>query len=95
MTSLNDTSVTVSWNNLIIPDFSINYYTVVYSRVAQRRRRQDGEMSAVFSPPTTSGVITDLDSTDVYHFQVFATVTVSGRTVDGEKSSPVYFVNGE
>ena len=87
---MDDTSVTVSWNDLIIPDFSIDYYTVVYSRVAQRRRRQDEEM-AIFSPPATSGVITDLDSTDVYRFQVFATVTVTGRTVDGERSTPVYF----
>ena len=89
MTSLNDTSVTVSWNNLIIPDFSIDYYTVVYSGTSQQ------QMSAVFPSPATSGVITDLASPAIYQFQVFATVTVSGRTVDGEKSSPVYFVNGE
>ena len=87
--SLNDTSVTVSWNDLIIPDFSIDYYTVVYSGPLQQ------QMSAVFPSPSTSGVITDLASPAIYQFQVFATVTVSGRTVDGEKSSPVYFVKGE
>ena len=80
-----DTSVTVSWNVL---DISIDYYTVVYSRVSQQ---QNEEMSAVFSSPATSGVITDLDSTAIYQFQVFATVTVSGRTVDGERSIPAYF----
>ena len=87
--SLNDTSVTVSWNDLIIPDFSIDYYTVVYSGPLQQ------QMSAVFPSPATSGVITDLASPAIYQFQVFATVTVSGRTVDGEKSSPIYFVKGE
>ena len=46
-----DTSVTVSWNVL---DISIDYYTVVYSRVSQQ---QNEEMSAVFSSPATSGVI--------------------------------------
>ena len=80
-----DTSVTVSWNVL---DISIDYYTVVYSRVSQQ---QNEEMSAVFSSPATSGVITDLDSTAIYQFQVFATVTVSGKAVDGERSIPVYF----
>ena len=89
MTSLNDTSVTVSWKVLIIPDFSIDYYTVVYSGMSQQ------QLSAVFPSPATSGVITDLTSPAIYQFQVFATVTVSGRTVDGEKSSPVYFVKGE
>ena len=86
VTVVNDTSVTVSWNELIIPDFSFDYYTVVYSLVAQNE-----EMSAVFPSPATSGVITDLDSTDVYQFQVFATVTVGGRTVDLKRSTPVYF----
>ena len=80
-----DTSVTVSWNVL---DISIDYYTVVYSRVSQQ---QNEEMSAVFSSPATSGVITDLDPTAIYQFQVFATVTVSGKAVDGERSIPVYF----
>ena len=86
---LNDTSVTVSWNE--IPDFSIDYYTVIYSRVSEGGGRQNGEKSAQYPPPATSGVITDLDSTAIYQFQVFATVTVSGRTVDGERSNPVYF----
>ena len=89
MLTVDDTSVTVSWNDLIIPDFSIDYYTVVYSQASQQ------QMSAVFSPPATSGVITDLASPAIYQFQVFATVTVNGKAVDGEKSSPVYFVSGE
>ena len=92
MTSLNDTSVTVSWDDLIIPYFSIDYYTVAYSRISQQKNK---EMSAVFPPPATSGVITDLDPTAIYQFQVFATVTVSGRTLEGERSNPAYFVNGE
>ena len=84
-----DTSVTVSWNVL---DISIDYYTVVYTVVNSRvSQQQNEEMSAVFSSPATSGVITDLDSIAIYQFQVFATVTVNGRTVDGERSIPVYF----
>ena len=86
---LNDTSVTVSWNE--VPHFSIDYYTVVYSRLSEGGGRQNREKSAQFPTPAISGVITDLDSTAIYQFQVFATVTVSGRTVDGERSNPVYF----
>ena len=85
MLTVDDTSVTVSWNDLIIPDFSIDYYTVVYTRLSQQ---QNEEMS---TSPATSGVGIDLDTTAIYQFQVFATVTVDGRTVDGERSNPVYF----
>ena len=84
---VNDTSVAVSWNVVIIPGFSIDYYTLVYSQ-ASHFRRQDEEM---FPSPTTSFVITDLKSTDTYQFQVFATVIVDGRILNGERSSPVYF----
>ena len=85
MLTVDNTSVTVSWNDLIILDFSIDYYTVVYTRLSQQ---QNEEMSI---SPATSGVGIDLDTTAIYQFQVFATVTVNGRTVDGEKSTPVYF----
>ena len=84
--SLNDTSVTVSWNVLIIPDFSIDYYTVVYSGMSQQ------QLSAVFPPPATSGVITDLSSPAIYQFQIFATVTVDDRTLDGERNTPIYYI---
>ena len=89
MTALDGTSVTISWDVLIIPFFSIDYYTVVYSQ------REDGEISVQFPPPATSGVITDLDSTVIYRFQVFATITVSDRKLEGGRSSPMYFVYGE
>ena len=96
MTVRNDTAVHVSWNAVIIPDFSVDFYTVVYSLVSQRRRRQDGgEMSAVFPPPATSGVIGSLDPDTDYQFQVFATVTVDGVTLEGEGSAPVSFSIGE
>ena len=85
MLTVDDTSVTVSWNDLIIPDFSIDYYTVVYSRVSQQQNEEMSTSSA------TSGVGIDLDTTAIYQFQVFATVTVNGRTVDGERSTPVYY----
>ena len=62
VTSLTHTSVNVSWNAVIIPDFPIDSYTVVYSPVSESDRRQDGEMTAVFPGSVTSGVITDLEA---------------------------------
>ena len=88
MSSLNTTSVNVSWDALIILDFPIDYYTVVYNQLPQQ---QDGrEISAVFLPPTTSGVITGL-RTEMYQFHVFATVTVEDTPLEGERSTPVNF----
>ena len=88
MTEVLDTAVVVSWNS--IQGYPVDFYTVVYSRVSQRRRRQDGgEMRAVFTPPAASGVIAGLDPTSDYRFQVFATATVDGVTLEGEKSAPV------
>ena len=96
VTALNATAVTVSWNALVIPDFpdfSIDHYTVLYSRVeSQRRRRQDGTMSAQFPSTATSGVIAGLDSIATYQFQVFATGTADGTPLQGERSSPVNFI---
>ena len=84
---VHDIAVVVSWNS--IQDYPVDFYTVVYSPVSQRRRRQDGgEMSAVFPPPATSGVIGGLDPDTDYQFQVFATVTVDGVTLEGERSTP-------
>ena len=95
MVALNATAVTVSWNALDIPDFpdfSIDHYTVLYSRVeSQRRRRQDGEMSTQFPSTATSGVIAGLDSPATYQFQVFATGTVDDTLLEGERSSPFSF----
>ena len=91
--ALNATAVTVSWNVLNItdfPDFSIDHYTVLYSRVeSQRRRRQDGTMNAQFSSNVTSGVIAGLDSPATYLFQVFANVTVNGTSLEGNRSDPI------
>ena len=84
---VHDTAVIVSWNS--IQSYPVDFYTVVYSPVSQHRRRQDGgEMRAVFTPPATSGVIA-LDPDTDYQFQVFATVTVDGITLEGERSVPV------
>ena len=86
VTALNATAVTVSWNALVIPDFSIDHYTVLYSRVeSQRRRRQDGEMSTQFPSTATSGVIAGLDSTATYQFQVFANGTADGTSLQVDK----------
>ena len=81
----NNTAVTVSWKS--IQDYPVDFYTVVYSRLSQGHRRQ--EIRAVFTPPATSGVIDGLDSATDYQFQVFATATVDGVTLEGERSAPV------
>ena len=88
VTALCDTVIIVSWKALIIPDLSIDYYTVVYSQVSQQH---DEEMSVLFLPSVTSGVITDLHSSVVYQFQVFITVSMDGNTLEGERSTPAYF----
>ena len=93
VTELCDTVVRVSWS--AIPDYSIDYYTVVYSQVAELRKKQDGEMSFVFLPSGTFGLIGDLNSDGTYQFQVFATTTVSGREVDGVRSSPITVTIGK
>ena len=93
MTALNATAVTVSWNALVIPDFSIDYYTVLYSQVESQRRRRHGEISAQFPSTATSGVIASLDLPATYQFQVFATGTVDGTSLEGEINSPVNFVS--
>ena len=91
MTSLTDTSVNVSWNAVINPDFPIDSYTVVYSPVSESDRRQDGEMTAVFPGSATSGVITDLEPAVSYQFQVFANITVGAVSLEGEWSEGINF----
>ena len=87
MVSLSDTSVMVSWDALVIPGHPIDSYTVVYSPVSQRRKRQEDEEEMVFPGTVTSAVITGLDSSVNYQFQVFATVIVNGQTLEGERST--------
>ena len=82
--SFDDTSVTVSWDVFIIPDFPVTY-TVVYSQLSEQ---EDEEMSVEVSD--TSTVISALNSDNIYQFEVFATVTVDGTPLQGERSSPVY-----
>ena len=95
MTSLNLTSVNVSWNALIIPDFPIDSYTVVFSPVSDSDGRQDGEMTAVFPGSVTSGVITDLEPAVIYQFQVFANITADGVSLGGEWSDPAYGISND
>ena len=85
MTSLNSTTVNISWNALVISDIPIDYYIVVYSQSGSR----DGEQRAMFNSSTTSGVITNLRPGNMYKFQVFAVVTVGDRILEGERSTPV------
>ena len=89
--SLNNTSVIVLWDALVIPGHPIDNYTVVYSPVSQRRKRQEEEEEMVFphAGTVTSAVITGLDSSFNYQFQVFATVIAKGETLEGERSTSI------
>ena len=89
------TSVNISWNAVVIPDFLIDNYTVVYSPVSESDGRQDGEMTAVFPGSVTSGVITDLEPAVIYQFQVFANITVNGVSLEGEWSDPAYEISND
>ena len=77
MILLTDTSVTVSWNAVIIPDFPIDSYTVVYSPVSESDRRQDGEMTAVFPGSVTSGIIM---TATAYLLRTFSGSLVNNKT---------------
>ena len=83
--SFDGTSATVSWDVLIIPDFPVTTYTVVYRQLSEQ---EDEEMSVEVSD--TSTVISALNSDNIYQLEVFATVTVDGTPQRGERSSPVY-----
>ena len=81
--SLNDTSVIVLWNALVIPGHDIDTYTVIYSPLTSKR--QEGEI--IVPGSVTSIVITGLDPSFNYQFQVFATVIVGGQTLEGDRSN--------
>ena len=85
VSTISDTSVRVSWETLVI-DATVTGYTVVYSRVSGRRKRQDGEMSRDFPANATSGVIAGLESGVTYQFQVLATAEVNGMELIGDRS---------
>ena len=85
--SLNDTSVEVSWMEVIIPGHDIDTYTVIYSPVSQRRKRHEESEMIIVPGSVTSIVITGLDPSFNYQFQVFATVIVGGETVNGDRSN--------
>ena len=85
VSSISGTSVRVSWEQLVI-DATVTGYTVVYSRVSGRRKRQDGEMSRDFPANAMSGVIAGLESGATYQFQVLATAEVNGMELVGDRS---------
>ena len=89
MVSLNGSSANVSWTSLDVPHLPVSY-TVLYSIVPQPPAEEE---NAVFQPPATSGVITGLVLLATYQIQVFATVTVGGVEIAGNKSHLVYFTN--
>ena len=82
MISMNSTTANVSW---IVRDVNITIYsyTVIYS--------EDSQQSATFSSSATYCVITDLNTSTVYNISVFATFTVDGQMLEGERSSTVTY----
>ena len=90
MTLLTDASVKLSWDAVIISGVPIHIYTVIFSAVSSNDRLSDREITAVFPGSVTSGVISDLESAITYRFQIFATVTVDGVSVEGEWSNAVF-----
>ena len=93
MVSLNGSSANVSWRSLDVPHLPVSY-TVLYSIVPQPPAEEENETIVVFQPPATSGVITGLVPLATYQIQVFATVTVGGVEIAGNKSHLVYVTNG-
>ena len=87
--SLNDTSVIVLWNAVIIPGHDIDNYTVIYSPVTSKRQDEGEEMMIIVPGYVTSIVITGLNPSFNYQFQVFATVIVDGQTLNGDRSNTV------
>ena len=85
-----DTSASVYWNSLTIPDTDIDNYTIVYSPVTSNNPQEATvEMRAVFPGSYTSANITGLIPGLGYQFQVFATVTLAGEVLEGERSVPL------
>ena len=92
--SLNDTSVIVSWTEVVIPGYPIDTYTVIYSPLTSKSQ-DEGEMMIIVPGSVTSIVITGLDPSFNYQFQVFATVIVDGETLEGDRSNTVATVRGK
>ena len=92
--SLNDTSVIVLWNALVIPGYPIYTYTVIYSPVTSKSQ-EEREMMIIVPGSVTSIVITGLNPSFNYQFQVFATVIIDGQTLEGERNNTVTTIRGE
>ena len=85
--SLNDTAVIVSWMEVVISGHDIDTYTVIYSPVTSKS--QDEVEMIIVPGNVTSIVITGLDPSFNYQFQVFATVIVGGQTLEGDRNNTV------
>ena len=84
--TINETSVIVLWDPLVIEGATVTGYTVIYSQVSGQRKRQHGEMSREFLANATSCVIVGLESGATYQFQVLATAEVNGMELAGDRS---------
>ena len=91
MKPLNDTTVKVSWTEVVISGHPIDNYTVIYSPVTNKRQ-DEGEMIIIVPGSVTS---TGLDPSFNYQFQVFATVIIDGQPVNGDSSNTVTTVSSK
>ena len=82
---LTATSVEVSWDRITdIP--GITEYTVYYAPVSSSRKRQDNEQSVTVPSTENSVVISGLESTVEYQYQVTAVAMFGGRRLEGDRS---------
>ena len=88
--SLNDTSVQVTWNAVVIPGHDIDNYTVIYSPVTSNGQDEGEEMIIIVPGSVTAIVISGLNPSFHYQFQVFATVTVNEQSLEGDRSTAVH-----
>ena len=93
-TSVMVSSVEVSWMEVVISGHDIYTYTAIYSPLTSKRQNE-GEMMIIVPGSVTSIVITGLDPSFNYQFQVFATVIVGGRTLEGDRSNTAATVGGK
>ena len=93
--SVNDTSVVVLWNAVVIPGHDIDNYTVIYSLVTSKRQEEGDEMMTVVPGNVTFIVITGLNLSFNYQFQVFAIVIVDDQSLKGNRSNNVTLFNGK
>ena len=83
---LTDTSISISWNRLLISE--ITQYKIVFSLTGKRNRNRQTADTAMTVNSTESSVdTTGLITGAEYQFQVVAQALVEGEIIMGQRSS--------